>query len=1047
MFTHLHAHSYYSFLNGLIPAQELPVLAQKFGMNALALTDINNVTGVIPFYKSAVANKIKPIVGVELKTRSERAVLLAKNNAGYAEICAILTRVLDAIPQIKPKLTIEDVVGDKSAAPQDIPQRTSKRGSASLVPFLQDLSDDVFIISSTPSILNALGSRHCHHLFIELVNAEREVWPQLRRLCKEHRIEVFATNNVYFQQEADFTFHHLVRAIDTNTTIGTLPASEHAHRSQYFTTEAELRAMLPDVSAVAFDNANRIAEQCNVEFDFRYSKFATFPCKSEPFQYLKALATSAFHERGFSSAQYHDRLNLEFRTIGDKSSASYYLAVWDMINYAKSQGFPYMGRGSGANSFVAYLLGISNVDPVKYNLQFERFLNPERAMPPDFDIDFSWKDRYTVIDYMFRKYGKPENGTSNAAMLCSIQTFRDRGATREIGKALGFPESELMALRAKLATTKYNDTDVIREAAEADIEGHSDLKEWLLCIDRLQQFPRHLAMHSGGLLLVDEPLTHYTALQRSMNDLYITQQDMHSADDWKLIKLDILATRGLGTYWDTMRMVEERYGKRPPIEDYYVAFEDEKTKEIIREGKTKGCFYIESPAMIGLLRKLRTDTFENLTAASSVIRPGVAQSGMMDEYIRRHLDPTRRSHLHPRMGELMQETYGIMVYQEDVLTVVHELAGISRGRADILRRAMSGKGRDSKEVEKLRVEFIEGSVERHGMTREIAEEIWRQIASFSGYSFCKAHSASYAVLSFQEAWLKVYYPTEFLCSVLNNYGGFYSHQEYIDEAKRLGIQVKLPDINKSKLEHTVEEHGVIRLGFAGIKGVTDIAIQAMLVEREQNGPYENIEDFAERSGLGLSDGMTLIAIGACDSFGMSRPVTNMRFGLNLKSKGLSKSRTMSLQFPREEFPYDFSYLSDYTDYYVFTKEREHLRYSVTNFPSRFLEPYRENAIRTVDLKQYRGKQITLVGHVAASKYIRTKKGDPMCLLNISDEHGMVDVVIWPELFKNSHLQLSIAQALKITGKIAENFGVPSLIAETIERLEFHSDDQDGSMSE
>lgn len=1041
MFSHLHAHSHYSFLSGLIPAEQLPVLAEKRKMPAIALTDTNNVTGVIPFYKSALANGVKPIIGVELKTRTERAVLLAKNNAGYAEICETLTRVLEALPQIKPKLTVEDFIDNaeqKRANTRVLtPWPAEDQTDSSLAPLLCDASENVILLSSTPSTIEALAPVHRHHLFIELIHAERKQWPQLRELYRRLRLQLVATNDVCFEHERDFELYRLVRAIDTNTTVGTLPRNEHADLTQYFATGNEIRTMLRDVDDIAFRNAEAIVAECNVAFDFTHSKFATFPCDGEPLRYLTSLAEARFQDKGLSGTRYHDRFRLEMETIAQLNSASYFLAVWDMIQYAKRQGFPYIGRGSGANSFTAYLLGISNVDSVKYNLQFERFLNPERKMPPDFDIDFSWTDRYNVIGYMLDKYGKSGNGTSNAAMLSSIQTFRDRGAIREVGKALGYSESEITSLRSKLASNRYDDIKQIQRGRDGE---HVDVREWLSYVDRLQHTPRHLAMHSGGLLLLDHPITRYTAMQRSLNDIYITQQDMHSADEWKLIKLDVLATRGLGTYWDTMRIVEERHGARPPIEDYYIASHDEPTRALIREGKTKGCFYIESPAMIGLLRKLRTDTFENLTAASSVIRPGVAQSGMMDEFIRRHHDSKRRTHIHPLMGSLMSETYGIMVYQEDVLTVVHELAGISRGKADVLRRAMSGKGRSPEEIERLKQEFIEGCWSHNNITRKIAEEIWRQISSFSGYSFCKAHSASYAVLSFQEAWLKVHYPTEFLCSVLNNYGGFYRHQEYIDEAKRLGIQVKLPDVNKSTFKHTVEADRVIRLGFAGVKNVQEASIKHLLEQRESGGPFVSIEDFAERSGLGTEEGMTLITVGACDALGLSRPIANVRFSLYLKGRGNARSRSGLLDFPHEEFKYDLSHLSSFDPDYIFAKEREYLGYSVTDYPSHFLKPYREDAITTLQLKEHIGKRVRLVGHIAASKFIRTKKGDAMCLLNISDEHGMADVVIWPELFREQHLMLSIAAALRVTGKIAENFGVPSLIAEKIERLDFQMGD-------
>ncbi|MDP4231434.1 MAG: DNA polymerase III subunit alpha, partial [Bacteroidota bacterium] len=847
MFTHLHCHSYYSFSSGTIPAGKLPLLALEHDMTAVALTDTNNMTGAVEFYVAAKKAGIKPIIGVELSNRDERIVLLAKNNDGYREICETVTAVLDAIPQIKPKVTFDSIMKDRMA---DVAPISS---SSSLLPFVEELSHNIIIISSSPIILERMSAIRHHDLYLELIPAQRGNWGALRDLCRSHKLPIVATNNVVLGAKDEYPTHKVLRAIGLNTNIGLLGKRDLADISQYFASENEMRAMLSGVSEEAFANSAKIANECNVDFNFDKPKFARFSC-DDPRQLLRALSQDGFWKRyPHPSVAHIQRFSHELETIDTLGATSYYLAVHDMIRFAKRKNFPYLGRGSGANSLIAYCLDISNVDPIENNLRFERFLNPERLMPPDFDIDFSWKDRYEVINYMLDSYGR-----TNSAMLCTIQTYKSRGAVREIGKALGYPESEINSVYSRLSAMRYSDDS---DSIDPTVLHKTELKDvttWLTFAHLVSGFPNHLSVHAGGVILADKAIVNYAPVQMAPIGVPIMQQDMFTADHWKLIKLDILATRGLGTYWDTMNLVEQRTGKRPPVEDVNVALNDKRTKQIIRTGKTKGIFYVESPAMISLLKKLQCDTFQMLTAASSVIRPGVAQSGMMQEFIARHHDRSRIHYLHPKMEELLWETYGIMIYQEDVLNVVHDLAGLSYGQADLFRRAMSGKLRSQESMKSQKDDFINGCIKQK-IAVDTAEELWRQISSFSGYSFCKAHSASYAVLSFQEAWLKVHYPTEFLCSVLNNYGGFYSHQEYINEAKYLAIEVLLPDVNRSASEHTVEQDHVIRLGLAAVREVSETSKLSLINNRSETGRYTGIEDFATRSGVTPDDGRILIA--------------------------------------------------------------------------------------------------------------------------------------------------------------------------------------------
>ena len=1037
MFTHLHSHSFYSFSSGTIPADELPSLAASKGMSAIALTDTNNMTGAIEFYKAAKKTGIKPILGVEIENGNERAVMLAKNAEGYKEICQTVTKLLEAIPKTKQKITYDSFVNSK------IEEKQSNSESKSIIPFLHGLTDSVFTLSSSLEVLTSLAEKKHPNLYMQIIPSEQMKRSGLRDIYRRYNLPVVASNNVVLGRKADHYIHKLLHAIGLNTNIGLVSKEMTCDSSQYLTTESELRKLLPSVSEEAFLNAEKITDSCNVEFDFQKIKFTRFPCE-DPVSLLKSLAEQGFFIRYPNpSVEHIQRFSFEFEMINQLGATSYFLATHDMIEYAKRKDFPYLARGSGANSMIAYCLDISNVDPIENNLRFERFLNPERLMPPDFDVDFSWKDRYEVINYMLDKYGR-----DRSAMLCTIQTYKDKGSIREIGKALGLPESEINTFYYRLNELHHTkpQAELSSKKLEEKNKNLSDVSEWLLAANRIMGFPKHLSVHAGGVIFADKEMSNYCPTQMAPIGVPIMQHDMFTADDWKLIKLDILATRGLGTYWDTMKIVRDRTGKLPPVTDVTIALNDTKTINLIREGRTKGCFYIESPAMISLLQKLKVDNFKLLTAASSIIRPGVASSGMMQEYIARHHDKKRISYAHPKMEELLSETYGIMIYQEDVLNVVHGIAGLSYGQADLFRRAMSGKLRSKESIEGHKRAFIDGCI-KNGLKKDLALELWRQISSFSGYSFCKAHSASYAVLSFQEAWLKVHYPTEFLCSVLNNYGGFYRHQEYINEAKALAIEVLLPDVNRSTPDHRVEQDHVIRLGLTGLKEVSDTSKQALLRNRE-DGYYTSIEDFAFRSGVTPEDGRILIAIGACDRFDKTREEMQILFASYSNSRTKSVSRKARRKQNEGNFQesfaldthtkqFDLSHLTVSSPYYDFRLEKRYLGYSVTDHPCNFLVSG-ENITPSSSLHRFVNQKVTIQGYIASRKDIRTRKGEPMCLLNLTDEAGMLDVVVWSDLYKQRYAVLSSAEGLKVTGKVQANYGVFSIIASEVERLNFDS---------
>lgn len=1116
---------------GTLSVKQCIAKALEMKLPALAITDTNNLTGAIEFYIEALKANIKPIIGVELRTTNEQAVVLAKDYDGYITLCEMITKLCEEYPAARPVIREEEVRSQnpefriqepraKSQMPEALEDSSGQISNLSFLICSFDTSHNI-IFSSTPSLLETLAQRNRKDVYIELVKAKENEWNALRSIVKEYRLPIVATNDVYFGYQKEQGLHKILRAIGTNTTIGTLPQQEIADPSQYFCTPDELAKKFTR-SPDAIKNITKIVDECNVELDLNTAKFTSFKSKDDTDKYylLRKLTEEGFARRYPKPTRVHqERLEKEYGIITKLDFVDYFLVTWDMVQYARHKNYPYVGRGSGANSIVAYCLEITNVDPIELNLFFERFLNPERKSPPDFDVDFSWKNRDNVIDYMLEKYGR-----ENTAMICTISTFNSRGAIREVGKALGYSESEIKTVTAQLPhwgrAPLYEISKHLPEAKYLDIRAPY-MQRWLKIADRVLSFPNHYGIHCGGVILAPNKMTHYTPTQVAPKGVRITQQDMFSTDDWGLVKLDVLSTRGLGVFDDTMRDVEERYGLRPPVDDYKTACNDTKTKEIMRNAETIGCFYVESPAMRQLLQKLRTDTFEMLTAASSIIRPGVSQSGMMQAFIERYHDPSKIRPPHPKIGELLRDTFGVMVYQEDVIKVAHFFAHLSLGEADLLRRGMSGKMRSKDAMNLLKDKFF-SRCSAQDIEEKITAEIWRQMESFAGYSFCKAHSASYAVLSFQEAYLKAYYPAFFLCNVLNNQGGYYRPEVYIQEARRLGIEILLPNVNESEVlnmipyvgaefriqsegllaeksefrsqkpvyhvsnfairqggnlqpksqianpKSEIVNHNSIQLGFLHVKNLSERSIENILEERNHGGKYRSFEDFLSRSGVTYEDAFTLIRCGACDCFGKTRsqmtftaklmlrennrpplsPLLNKSEGPSgegkpTKSEGRSSSAEkiffscsqVALNISPPRFDEELKSLSPYSPQEVCGIELETFNFTVSTQVLDYFKKDLTDTVKATDLRKHINKRVAVGGWMVASKPSRTKKGERMKFINLDDNTGMIDVVIFPKCYYACAHLIRTAGPYKVWGMVKEEYGVVNVVAEKVEVLE------------
>lgn len=822
---YLNCKTYFSYRYGTLGTEELVTIAAENGANALAITNINNTSDVWDFVDFCSQQGIKPIAGVEVRNTMDDSapgsekllyVLLARDNYGLLEINRWLSRHLQA--------------------KEPFPAQPA-------------FSEHIWIIFS-------FGHKPPEQLALnELIGVmPAEVNKLYGMPVAKYAHKMVIRQPVTFKNKTYYNLHRLLRAIDQNTLLSKLDPIHTAAPYEVWVPPSQLLEAFQQYPGIV-TNTLQVIEGCHISMEFHTDKnkkvFSATP--EDDRILLEKLALDGVQYRfGKKNREALQRVKKELKIINDLGFNAYFLITWDVIRYAQSRGFYYVGRGSGANSIVAYCLQITDVNPIELDLYFERFLNPYRTSPPDFDIDFSWKDRDEVIDYIFKRYGKEQ-----VVLLGMYDTFQYRAVIRELGKVFGLPKGEI---------------DKLCNATERDLTKvltGDNIQRLILQYGKLMvNFPNHLSIHPGGMLISEAPIYQYCAVDMPPKGFATTQIDMFVAEKIGLYKLDILSQRGLGHIKDAIQLVKENREKDIDIHQVEKFKKDPQVAAQIRKADTIGCFYIESPAMRQLLKKLKCDDYITLTAASSIIRPGVSKSGMMKQYIYRFHHPNSFAYLHPKMEELLQETYGVMVYQEDVIKVAHHFAGLDMGEADILRRAMSGKYRGKKEIMRIRDKFFVNCKER-GYPENISAEVWRQIESFSGYSFSKAHSASFAVESYQSLFLKTYYPMEFMVAVINNFGGFYSTELYFHELKKAGAVVRAPCVNRSD-QLTNISGNTVHVGLIHIQGMEDKLIESILMQRAEAGPYLSLHDFMVRTGIGQEQLNTLIRVGALRFTGKSK---------------------------------------------------------------------------------------------------------------------------------------------------------------------------------
>ena len=977
----VNSHSYYSLRYGVLSPKEWLAFFESQPWNAMAITDINNTSACMTvLYLLRNHARKRPVIGVDFRNGIVPCyVALAKNWEGFRQINDHLSEHLHRKQRFSSRAPV--------AALKD----------AWIIYPLEALPPDALL---APNELIGVGADQLRFLHLS---------PHAHR---QHKLIAMPTAT--FRGKRDHNAHRLLRAIDENTLLSKLSKDKQAKEEDRYLANDELLSAYVEVPYL-LRQAQQVLEDCKVLLPDEASlNLQTYTgSKQKDLRLLKKLAYDGIPYR-YPTVDFKvkERIEKELELIAKKNFVSYFLINWDIVNYAQKRGYFYVGRGSGANSIVAYLLKITDVDPIELDLYFERFINLYRTSPPDFDLDFSWRDRDDITQYIFKRF-------PHTALLATYNTFQYRAVVRELGKVFGLPKHEI----DKLSRGKFSSN-------ELDQLGHLVLRYSTY----IQGFPSHLSIHAGGILIAEKSIHYHTGTFLPPKGFATTQFDMVVAEDIGLHKFDILSQRGLSKIQDALHIVRKN---KPEdilldIRNLQAFKQDEKIKSILRNGRAMGCFYVESPAMRMLLKKLKVDTYLGLVAASSIIRPGVSNSGMMREYILRFTDPERRQDAHPVLLDIMPDTFGVMVYQEDVIKVAHYFAGLSLGEADVLRRGMSGKFRSREEFKRVENQYFENCKAR-GYSLELAQDIWRQIESFAGYAFAKGHSASYAVESYQSLYLKAHYPLEYMVAVINNFGGFYSTEFYVHEARKLGGIVEAPCVQQGDYPTVI--HGTtIYLGFILLNGLDETIGVTIGRERQEGGPFSSLTDFIDRVHIGIEQLTLLIRIGAFRFTGIAKQTLLWEAHHMLKGhKPSAVPATMSSLFKGTVSSHDYKVpLLEQSALERAFDEIELLGFPLAD-PFLLADEPLDQGTTAVELPDKLGHFVIAYGYLVTVKDTKTQKGDRMNFATFVDQNGdFLDSVHFPNIaaqfpFRGKGLY-------KVQGRVVEEFGFYSIEASALYKI-------------
>ena len=968
-------HTYYSLRYGTLSPNRLATLSVAMGANTLVHTDINSTSASLDMVRLAKEHKLKPILGIDFRNGAKQEfILLAKNNIGFGNCNQYLT---DFLHQTNYR----------------IPNRCAQISETFVIyPFQKDIDFEL--------------NQH------EFIGVKKEELGKLKFSPWRHQLhKLIVLQTITFEDKKGFNSHRLLRAIDNGSLLSMLPESEQGNLNDTVIAVEDLRLAFSEFPQL-ITNTERLLSQCSIYFNLstEHSNNQKSYSSNETLDYkflVKLAYAGLTYRYETPSKAVFERIKKELGIIKEKGFVSYFLINWKILKYARSKNYFYVGRGSGANSIIAYLLRITDVDPVELDLYFERFINLYRKSPPDFDLDFSWRDRDDITRYIFDHF-------KHTALIAVYNTFKYKASVRELGKVFGLPKSEI----DKLTARQFNHKDL------------DQLSKLVLIYSKyIQGFPNYLGIHAGGILISEEPIHQYTATFMPPKGYATTQFDMVVAENAGLHKFDILSQRGLGKIKEAVDIVAYNQPNIPPIDIHDIKRfkQDERIKTILKKAQVIGCFYVESPAMRMLLKKLQVDDYLGLVAASSVIRPGVAKSGMMREYILRYRFPERRKEAHPVMLDIMPETFGVMVYQEDVIKVAHHFGGLSLGESDVLRRGMSGKQRSKAEFNKVKEQFF-NNCKSSGKPDKLVSEIWMQIESFAGYAFAKGHSASYAVESYQSLFLKAYFPLEYMVATINNFGGFYSTELYVHEARMHGGIINPPCINKSYTQ-TVIYGKALYIGFQFLESLNSKTSKQIIKERVANGLFKHLNDFIDRVPISMEQMAILIKI---DAFRFTK--NNKRellWEAHMKiSKTVINEPSITL-FKPEHITYNTPKLESTAQEDAFD-QIQLLGYPICSF-FELLDSNISLPLRAKHLLALKGKSIQIAVYLVTVKKTITSNGKHMYFGTFLDADGeFVDTVHFPPVAQKYPFRGKAVY--KITGKVTEEFDCINIEVSAMERL-------------
>ncbi len=986
-YAELHAHSYYSLLDGASSPEALVARAADLGLAALALTDHDAVYGVVPFLAAAREHGLHAVVGAELTLADgHHLTLLVENATGWRNLCHLITVGRHHAPKGRAALPVDALAGHTdglialSGCRQGEIAAALRRG-------------DRHAALAAARRYRALFGRE--RFFVEL---QHHLLPEddalihdLLALAQHLGLDAVATNNVHYARRQDHRLQDVLVAIRHNRPLDDVRDRLRPNSEFYLKGPEEMAALFARHPR-ALANTLRIAERC--QFDLRYGlqdlpPFPT-PAGMDALATLRALCEQALPRRYPTSPQRaREQLAHELGVIARAGLANYFLIVWDIVRFCRERGILCQGRGSAANSLVAYLLGISPIDPLAHDLVFERFLAAERPLPPDIDLDIQADRREEVIQYVMRRYG-PEH----AAMAATFVTFRGRSARRDAAKALGL----------EVGASPEEDPPLLQEMAAA-----------------LRGLPRHLGIHNGGMVLTGPPLAHYVPTEpAAMPGRVVVQWDKDMLEEVGLVKVDLLGLRMLAAIAEALDLIEANTGVRPDLEA--LSFDDPEVYALIARGDTVGVFQVESRAQAQILPRLRPRTFHDLIVAISLVRPGPLQGNMVHPYLRRRQGLEPVTYPHPLLKEALAETLGVILFQEQVLKVARDLAGFTPGQGEVLRRALGRK--DAREaVARLRDAFLRGAG-RKGVPRRVAEAVFARVEAFGGYAFPKSHAAAFAVLVYRSAWLKRYYPAAFYCALLNQQPmGFWSPAVLVGDARRHGVRVLPVDIRRSEGRCTLEGEA-IRLGLNYVKGLGEAGIQRVLAARGQR-PFSGLEDFCRRTRLPRAVVENLIRVGAFDAWGVPRRRLLWQVGtLNYREEALplpTREEAVDLppMSPAEEVAAAYGILGLPTGEHLMALYRDALRAAGVLTAA---------AVREAE----HGARVRVAGLVAVYQAPPTAKG--VRFLTLEDETGLVDVVLRPEVHARHTRLLDEAAVLVVTGVVQRRQAAVSVLAREVEGL-------------